>query len=150
MTEAGVRRDDRGQTSVIIIGFAAVVLLVIVVVVDAGAAYLERQSLDSLADGSALYGADAAAEGRDVYQGGLGDRDLDLSVDVARAAVRDYLGSAGAYDAHPGLQVSVAVRDDRVVVEIAAPVDLPLTLPGGPERPIVRATGSAVVRPEVG
>jgi len=133
---------------VIIIGFAAVVLLVIVVVVDAGAAYLERQSLDSLADGSALYGADAAAEGRDVYRGGLGERDLDLSVGVARAAVHDYLRSAGAYDAHPGLRVSVAVRNDRVVVEIAAPVDLPLTLPGGPERPLVRATGSAVVRPE--
>ena len=120
-----------------------------VVVVDAGAAYLKRQSLDSLADGAALYGADAAAEGRDVYRGGLGHDDLELSADVARAAVRDYLRAGGAYDAHPGLQVSVAVRDDRVVVDIVAPVDLPLTLPGGPERPTVAATGSAVVRPEL-
>ncbi len=141
-------RDDRGQVSVMIIGFAMVVLLLVAVVVDAGAAYLERQDLDSLADGAALYGADAAAEGNDVYQGGLGDGDLDLTADAARAAVRDYLRSAGAYDAHPGLRVSVAVRDDRVVVEIVAAVDLPLSLPGGPERPTVAATGSAVVRPE--
>ncbi|KAA1424301.1 pilus assembly protein TadG-related protein [Nocardioides antri] len=144
---ADATRDDRGQTSVLIIGFAAVVLLLVVVVVDAGAAYLERQGLDSLADGAALYAADAAAEGRDVYRGGLDDGDLHLSADVARAAVGDYLRSAGAYDAHPGLRYSVAVRGDRVVVEIAAPVDLPLTLPGGPQRPTVRATGSAVVRP---
>lgn len=149
MTRPGPRRrDERGQTSVMIIGFAVVVLLLVVVVVDAGAAYLKRQSLDSLADGAALYGADAAAEGRDVYSGGLGHDDLDLSADVARAAVRDYLRSAGAYDAHPGLRVSVAVSGDRLVVEIVAPVDLPLDLPGGPERPTVSATGSAVVRPE--
>lgn len=140
--------DDHGQASVIIIGFGLVVLLLIVVVIDAGAAYLKRQSLDNLADGAALYGADAAAEGRDVYRGGLGHDDLDLSADVARAAVRDYLRAGGAYDAHPGLRVTVAVREDRVVVDIVAPIDLPLTLPGSPERPTVGATGSAVVRPE--
>lgn len=145
---ADERTDERGQTSVIIIGFAVVVLFLVVVVVDAGAAYLKRQSLDSLADGAALYGADAAAEGRDVYSGGLGHDDLDLSAGVARAAVHDYLRTTGAYDAHPGLRVAVVVRDDRVVVEIDAPVDLPLDLPGGPERPTVGATGSAVVRPE--
>ncbi len=143
------RKDDRGQVSVIIIGFALVVLLLVVVVVDAGAAYLKRQSLDSLADGAALYGADAAAGGRDVYTGGVGHDDLDLTAAVASAAARDYLRSAGAYDAHPGLQVSVAVHGDRVVVEVDAPVDLPLALPGSPERPIVSATGSAVVRTDL-
>jgi uncharacterized membrane protein len=142
-------RNEAGQSTVLIVGFAVVVLLLVVVVVDAGAAYLKRQSLDSLADGAALYAADAAAEGRDVYHGGLGEGDLDLSVGVARAAVRDYLRGTRAYDAHPGLRASVAVRDDRVVVEITAPVDLPLTLPGGPEQPTVSATGSAVVRPEL-
>jgi hypothetical protein len=95
-----------------------------------------------------LYAADAAAEGRDVYRGGLGHGDLALSADVARAAARAYLRAGGAYDAHPGLQVSVAIRDDQVVVDIVAPVDLPLTLPGSPERPTVAASGSAVVRPE--
>lgn len=143
-------RDERGQSSVLIVGLAVVVLLLVVVVVDAGAAYLKRQSLDSLADGAALYGADAAAQGRDVYSGGLGNDDLDLTADVARSAVRDYLRRTGAYAAHPGLRVSVAIRDDSVVVEITAPVDLPLSLPAGPEDPSVSATGSAVVRPDEG
>ena len=148
MPRADRRRDQRGQASVIIIGFALVVLLLIVVVIDASAAYLKRQSLDSLADGAALYGADAAAEGRDVYSGGLGERDLRLSADVARAAVRTYLADAGAYAAHPGLRATISVDSTSVRVVITAPVDLPLTLPGGPEDPRVRAIGSAVVRPE--
>lgn len=143
-----MRRDERGQVSVTIIGFALVVLLIVVVVIDAGAAYLQRQSLDNLADGAALYGADAAAEGRDVYRGGVGEDDLNLTPDAARAAVRDYLRATGAYAAHPGLRFTVVVRDDRILVDLAAPVDLPLTLPGGPERPTVGATGAAVVRPE--
>ncbi|UMG91596.1 pilus assembly protein TadG-related protein [Nocardioides sp. TF02-7] len=134
--------------SVLIIGFALVVAMLVVVVVDASAAYLKRQSLDSLADGAALYAADAAAEGHDVYTGGLGDDDLRLSAGVARAAVRAYLRSTGALAAHPGLTTVVTVDATRVRVTVAAPVDLPLTLPGGPERPVVRAVGSAVVRPE--
>lgn len=146
---AGRGRDESGQVSVVIIGFAMVVLLLVAVVVDAGAAYLKRQSLDSLADGAALYGADAAAEGRDVYRGGLGAGDLDLTAGVARGAVRDYLRATGAYAAHPGLRVAVAVQGDRVVVDIVAPVDLPLDIPGAPERPTVGATGAAVVRPDL-
>jgi hypothetical protein len=141
-----VHRDEQGQASVMIIGFAVVVLLLVVVVIDASAAYLKRQSLDSLADGAALYAADAAAEGREVYSGGLGRSDLELSADVARRAARDYLRSTGAYGAHPGLTVVVTVDDTRVRVAVAAPVDLPLSLPGGPEQPVVRAVGSAVVR----
>lgn len=140
-----MRRED-GQASVMIIGFAVVVLLTVVVVIDASAAYLKRQGLDSLADGAALYAADAAAEGREVYSGGLGRGDLELSADVARRAARDYLRSTGAYAAHPGLTVAVTVDDTRVRVTVAAPVDLPLSLPGGPEQPVVRAVGSAVVR----
>ncbi|MEZ0578445.1 pilus assembly protein TadG-related protein [Nocardioides sp. MH1] len=143
-------RAERGSSSVMIIGFALVVVLLVAVVIDAGAAYLERQDLDSLADGAALYGADAAAEGRDVYAGGLGRQDLHLSADVARAAVGDYLRSTGAYADHPGLHASVTVRDDRVVVEVVAPLALPLDLPGAAVRPTVRARGSAVVRPEEG
>lgn len=141
-------RADRGQVSVLVIGFAFVVALMVVVVVDASAAYLKRQGLDSLADGAALYAADAAAEGHDVYTGGLGGGDLRLSADVARAAVRAYLRSTGALAAHPGLTTRVTVDATRVRVTVTAPVDLPLTLPGGPERPVVRAVGSAVVRPE--
>lgn len=141
------RRDDRGQATVIIVGFAMVILLLVVVVVDASAAYLKRQSLNALADGAALHGADLAAQGTEVYSGGLDDGDLSLSHAEAAAAVRSYLHDVGATQDHPGLRYTVAVRGDRIVVSINAPADLPLQLPGSPVDPRVSSTGSAVVRP---
>lgn len=143
-------RDERGQTSVVIIGFAIVILFLVVVVVDASAAYLQRQSLDTVADGAALHAADRAAEGTEVYAGGLGDGDLRLTRSTADRAVRAYLVDTGVRRRHPGLTYTVRVSDTRVVVRITAPVDLPLHLPGGPERPRVTAIGSAVVRPDAG
>ncbi len=53
------RRDEAGQATVLIIGFAVVLAMVVAVVTDASAAYLQRQGLDTLADGAALAGADA-------------------------------------------------------------------------------------------
>ena len=53
------RRDEAGQTTIMIVGFAVVLMMTIVVVVDASAAYLQRQGLDNVADGAALAGADA-------------------------------------------------------------------------------------------
>lgn len=143
-------RSERGQASLIIIGFAVVILLLVVVVVDASAAYLKRQGLDTVADGAALYAADLAAEGTEVYEGGLGAGDLRLTRGAADRAVRSYLSDIGARRKHPGLTYAVRVSDTRVVVRVTAPVDLPLHLPGGPERPRINATGSAVVRPDAG
>ncbi|NYJ00338.1 putative membrane protein [Nocardioides thalensis] len=142
------RRDERGSVSVMIIGFGIVLLGVVAVVVDASVAFLERQGLDNLADGAALYGADMAAEGTEVYGDGLGHGDLDLSVGAARAAVGDYLRSSGAYGDHGGLRASVRVTGDTVVVTLTSSVDLPFTVPGGPGAATVSSTGSAVVRPE--
>ena len=56
------------------------------VVTDASAAYLQRQGLDTLADGAALTAADAGASGDEAYGDGLG-ADLHLDADAARAAV---------------------------------------------------------------
>ena len=49
-----------------------------------------------------------------------------------------------------GLSYTVRVdpTDNSVIVELSAPLDLPLTVPGSPSRPTVSATGSAVVDPE--
>lgn len=143
-------RSERGQASVIIIGFAMVIVLLIVVVIDASAAYLKRQSLDTLADGAALHGADLAAQGDEVYSGGLGAGDLDLSRAEAHAAVRTYLRDVGAHRDHPGLRYTVTVQGERIVVRITAPADLPLQLPGTQVDPSVTAAGSAVVRPDTG
>ena len=138
----------RGSATPLIIGFAAVILLLVVVVIDASVAYLARQRLDALADGAALYGADGGAQGSEAYDGGLADGALEISRAEAEQAVRSYLREVGAYSDHPGLHASVRVRGDSVVVEVAAPVDLPLTIPGAPASPTVRSVGSAVVDPE--
>jgi hypothetical protein len=141
----GSRRDERGSTIPLIIGFAGLLLVAAAVVVDATAAYLQRQSLDTLADGAALRGADLGAQGLEVYADGLDARRLRLTEPAARTAVAGYLTDTGAYERFPGLQFDVSVGTDRVVVRLRAPTDLPLRVPGSPDRPVVGASGSAVV-----
>jgi hypothetical protein len=119
--------------------------MLVALVVDTSAAYLQRQGLDTLADGAALRGADLGATGEDVYQGGIPDQTLALTAAQARAAVGAYLRETGAYARYPGLSCSVRVEGDRVEVSLHAPIDLPLTVPGSPETATVGADGSAVV-----
>lgn len=141
------RRSEAGQATILIVGFAFVLLLAIAVVVDASAAYLQRQGLDTVADGAALRGADLGATGREVYTGGVPTGRLDLTDDAVRRAVHDHLAATGAYAAYPGLTFTVDVDtvDETVTVRVEAPLDLPLTVPGSPGVATVGATGSAVV-----
>ena len=138
-------RDEHGQATVLIIGFAGLLAMVIALVIDTSAAYLQRQGLNSLADGAALRGADLGATGEDVYQGGVPEETLALTAGQARAAVGAYLRASGAYDRYPGLSYTVQVQGDRVEVHLSAPLDLPLSIPGSPERATIGADGSAVV-----
>lgn len=136
-------RDQAGQTSVLIIGFAVVVVMMVVVVVDASAAYLRRQGLDSLADGAVLAAADGV-QGEQVYRGGLGDR-ARIDPDAARGYVADYLAAVDAGRRYPGLSYAVSAGSESVVVRISAPLDLPLTLPGVDRRPVVTGTAASYV-----
>ena len=140
------RRDERGQMTVMIVGFALVLALAVAVVTDASAAYLRRQGLDTLADGAALTAADAAASGEEAYHGGLGSQ-LVLSDADARSAVAYYLVRSGAYAAYPGLRPVVRLDQShlRVIVTLTATLTLPLHVPGSPQRSTVGATGSAEV-----
>jgi hypothetical protein len=138
-------RGDRGSTVPLIVGFAGLLLVAIAVVIDASAAYLQRQSLDTVADGAALHGADLGAQGREVYAGGLDADRLRLSPQAARSAVGAYLTRIGAYRRFPGLRFQVSVSPEQVQVRLSAPTELPLRVPGSPARPMVGATGSAVV-----
>jgi uncharacterized membrane protein len=140
------RWDDRGTVTLLIIGLAIVLLMMTAVVTDASAAYLQRQGLDTVADGAALTAADAGASGDEAYGSGL-DADLHLDADIARAAVVSYLHDVGAYTRYPGLtaRVSVDSSAQRVVVEVHAPIHLPLHVPGSPEEAGIGATSAATV-----
>lgn len=138
-------RDERGSTIPLIVGLAFVLLMGIVVVVDASAAYLQRQGLDTLADGAALRGADLGSVG--TYANGIPDDRLDqLEVQVDRA-VAAYLRDSGAYEKYPGIRHTSVVdeAEAKVTVQLSAPLDLPLTIPGSPDEPTVGATGTAAV-----
>ncbi len=137
------RRGDAGETTVLIIGFAVVALLMVGVAVDASAAYLRRQGLDNLADGAALAAADGI-QGRQVYEGGLGER-ARIDPEVARLYVADYLRATGAPSRYPSLQWSVDTTTDRVAVRVTAPLHLPITLPGVGDRATVSASAAAYV-----
>ncbi|WGL53506.1 pilus assembly protein TadG-related protein [Nocardioides sp. BP30] len=142
-----MRRDERGSTIPLIIGFALVLALVVGFVVDATAAYLRRQALDTLADGAALRGADLGAAGTEVYAGGLGADDLHLTAITAQHAVHAYLVQVGAYRHYPGLTASVTLdaAAQRVQVHLQAPLHLPLRIPGSPAHATVGAEGEASV-----
>lgn len=136
-------RGQRGQTSLLIIGFALVIAMLVAVVVDASAAYLRRQDLDALADGAALAATEAVGTDQ-VYVHGLGARAA-LDPAQAQADVASYLQQTGAAGRYPGLSWAVSVGPDTVVVRLAAPLDLPLRLPGRRFRPMVTGTSASYV-----
>jgi hypothetical protein len=137
------RSEERGQTTVLVIGFVLVVAMTIVVVVDASAAYLRRQALSSLADGAALAAADGL-QGEQVYTGGLGER-AQVDPEAAQALVESYLASVRAGQRYPGLRYTVETDGVRVVVRVGAPLDLPMPLPGVAQSTPVRATSAALI-----
>jgi len=141
--------DEQGQTTLLIVGLAVVLLMAVAVVVDASAAFLQRQGLDSIADGAALAAADAGAQGEEVYAGGLDDGHLQLVADAARTGVDDYLAAIDARRRYPGLRARVSVDESAgtVTVRLVAPLDLPLRVPGSPGRARIGASASAVVEP---
>ncbi|WP_282580344.1 Tad domain-containing protein [Nocardioides sp. InS609-2] len=129
----------------LIVGLAFVLIMGIVVVVDASAAYLQRQGLDTLADGAALRGADLGSVG--TYEKGIpADRLDQLETQVDRA-VAAYLKDSGAYEKYPGIRATSDVNetDAKVTVQLSAPLKLPLTIPGSPDEPEIAATGTAAV-----
>ncbi len=133
------RRDERGSVTPLIIGFAVVVAMLVAAVVDASAAYLRRQGLDSAADAAALAATDGI-QGEAVYTHGLGRR-AEIDPAAARRYVAAYVEGSGIRRRFPGLDYSVETTANTVVVRLAAPTDLPLHVPGvGTD---VRVTGTA-------
>ena len=137
--------DQRGQTSVLIVGFFLVATLLVVVVVDASAAYLRRQRLDSLADAAALAATEGVAEDR-LYTEGVGS-EVELDPLAARREVTAHLHRVGAFRNYPGLAYQVSTSGDAVRVRVSTPLDLPITPPAWAES--TRVSGSAASYVEV-
>ena len=136
-------RDEHGSITPLIIGFALVVGLLVAVVVDASAAYLRRQGLNSLADAAALAATDGL-QGDSVYAHGLDDR-AEIDAAAARRYVEDYLRDSGATARYPGLSWTVSTSATTVLVHVAAPLELPLRVPGVDESATVTGDAAAVV-----
>ncbi len=146
-SEVGPERDERGQTTIMIVGFCVVLLMAFVLVVDASAAYLQRNSLNSIADGAALVGADAAVQGDQVYTGGLDEERLELAEANASREVGEYLAEIGARAKYPGLDFGVAIDAnlERLDVTVTAPIRFPVRLPDGIGGATIEANGAASV-----
>lgn len=139
-----ISSSEAGQVTVMIIGLAFILLITIAVVVDASAAYLQRSGLSTVADGAALAGTEAL-DVQAGYEHGLDD--LRLSESLVREAVASYLRATGAESRFPGLSWQVVVRGEEVRVEVTAPLDLPLRVPGSPSTALIGAQGVAVLSP---
>lgn len=137
------RSHERGTVTVMLVGFFLVIAALTAVVVDASAAFLSRQQLNSLADGAALAAADGA-QGQGVYEDGLGELAA-VDPEVAATHVADYLAAAGAHDDHPGLSYDVVSDGTRVTVTVSARLDLPLVPPGWDPATRVVGRSSAIV-----
>jgi hypothetical protein len=95
-------RDDRGQISVLLLGYALIALAVVLTATSATAVHLARHRLLTVADGAALDAADALDRRRFYAEvGGAGpapDRVVSLSRESVRASATAYLQVAGEPD----------------------------------------------------
>jgi len=137
------RRTEAGQITVMLVGFLVVLGLLAVAVIDASAAYLRRESLNSLADGAALAAADGV-QGQQVYTSGLGQR-AQIDPATAERYVAEYLHTTGALARYPGLAWTVTANGDGVSVRVQAPLRLPVTPPGWDDAVTISGEAAVVV-----
>jgi uncharacterized membrane protein len=138
----GNRDREGGTVTVMLVGFFLVIAALTAAVVDASAAFLTRQQLNSLADGAALAAIDGA-QGQEVYEQGLGELAV-VDPQVASASVADYLAAVGAHDDHASLSYDVVSDGTRVTVTVSARLDLPIVPPGWDADTLVVGRSSAI------
>lgn len=131
--------NERGSITPLVIGFTVMLVMLVGVVVNASAAFLKRQQLNSLADAAAL-AATEGVEGEQVYTGGLGER-AEIDPAVARARAADQLGAAGV----AGLRFRIVTRTDSVTVHLDAPIDLPFRIGDLGQAVMISGRGTGVV-----
>ncbi len=135
-------KDERGQMTVLIIGFTAIVLLMIVVVTDISKVFLVRRDLDSTADGAVLAAANGLAA---IYaQGGSGEN-ARIDPEEARRLTAEYLDSVDASNHFDGFDWTAEVNGTTVTVHLSSAADLPFEPPGWQSTADIAADAAAVV-----
>lgn len=118
-----MRRADRGQITLMTLGFLVFLGLLAVVVVNASQAFLEHRELDNLADGAALTAADVLDE-EAFYAGG----EVRADTRLAARAVTAYVAGGDAQ------VVDMTTDDGTITVTLRRDVDLAFVPPGFPSR----------------
>lgn len=117
-------RRERGQITVMTVGFFLFLGLLVVVVVNASAAFLQHQELDNLADGAALAAADGLSR-EDFYRRGADDH-----VQIDQAEARSLVGSYLAASGEQVTVVRISARGDQVHVHIERVIEVAIAPPG--------------------
>jgi len=130
-----LRQSERGQITVMTIGFFLVIALLGVVVVDASHVFLERRELDNLADGAALVAADALDEDAFYTTGAV----VADSRSVRRRVAQYVTGSGSRV-------VAVRMTGDHITVRLERTMDLALTPPGFPAQATIASEASSQLR----
>ncbi|GGE61345.1 pilus assembly protein TadG-related protein [Nesterenkonia cremea] len=120
MSVSELQREDRGQSSVVILGMLVILLLTAAVVAGATAVNLEARKLLSAADGASSAAAQSAS---------AAGASPSLSENQVRAAAQDYLSDSGAYQRFTAVEITQASTADggaTAQVELAAAVELPI------------------------
>ncbi|MEI6405307.1 MAG: pilus assembly protein TadG-related protein [Actinomycetes bacterium] len=117
-------RDDSGSVLILGIGLSVLALAVVTVVINVATLWLARSTLNSLADGAALYAAQAV-DTTLIYTDGLG---TELTIDSAKAKnhIHEYLGLSAVKQQLSDLRVDhVQVESNAVQVTLSARAHLP-------------------------
>lgn len=136
------RHDERGQMTLLIIGFTAIVLLMIVVVTDISKVFLVRRDLDATADGAVLAAANGLAS---IYALPGDGENAEIDPEEAGRLTAAYLDAVGAADTFADLEWSVDVEGTTVIVRLTSSVDLPFEPPGWQDTAELASDAAAVV-----
>lgn len=136
-----MRQGERGQVSIMIVGFFVLVGLLVVAVVNSSAAFLQHQELNNLVDGAALAAADALQQ-ESVYEHGVDAGPAALDPARAREIVGEYLAAAN----EPLARWRVSADGNGIHVHLERVIEFALAPPGWSGRSVVSADATAQLR----
>lgn len=115
---------ERGQTTVLTIGYLVIALLLVTVVVNLSRVFLAQRALDAAADEAAI-AAVQSVSARPYYDEGAGQR-LPLASTGAYDAAAQHLASSGAEESCDGFRLDdVQTTARAVTVTVSCQVRIP-------------------------